>query len=85
LLQTSPPEPADPVPPGPAFTLIEPLSTQELRVLRLLEAGLSRQEIARELSISENTVKTHLYHIYQKLNVTNRDDAIEAARQFKRG
>jgi LuxR family maltose regulon positive regulatory protein len=57
---------------------VEPLSSQELRILRLLEAGLSRQEIAQELVISVNTVKTHLQHIFQKLNVTNRSEAIQA-------
>jgi len=62
--------------------LVEPLSSQELRVLRLLEAGLSRQEIAQELVISVNTVKTHLQHIFQKLNVTNRSEAIRAARSL---
>lgn len=65
--------------------LVEPLSTQELRVLHLLEAGLTRQEIAQELVLSTNTVKTHLLHIYHKLNVSSRAEAIKAAQAlFKR-
>jgi LuxR family maltose regulon positive regulatory protein len=61
----------------------EPLSVQEQRVLRLFAAGLSRQEIAGELTVSVNTVKTHLQRIYRKLAVTNRAEAREAARQLK--
>jgi LuxR family maltose regulon positive regulatory protein len=63
--------------------LIEPLSEQEQRVLRLLAAGLSNPEIAGELVISVNTVKTHVKNIYAKLNVNNREDARQAARQLK--
>jgi LuxR family maltose regulon positive regulatory protein len=61
----------------------EPLSVQEQRVLRLFAAGLSRQEIAGELVVSVNTVKTHLQRIYRKLAVTNRAEAREAARRLK--
>lgn len=60
----------------------ETLSPQEARVLRLLAAGQSRQEIARELVVSINTVKTHLQRIYQKLNITNRQEARAAARSL---
>jgi LuxR family maltose regulon positive regulatory protein len=63
--------------------LIEPLSDQEQRVLRLIAAGMSNQDIARELVISINTVKTHVKNIYGKLGVNNRDQAREAARQLK--
>ena len=59
--------------------IIESLSPQEERVLRLLASGQSRQEIARELVVSINTVKTHLQRIYQKLNVSSRQQAREAA------
>jgi LuxR family maltose regulon positive regulatory protein len=57
----------------------EPLSVQEQRVLRLFVAGLSKPEIASELVVSTNTVKTHLQRIYRKLNITSRAEAREAA------
>ncbi|HEX6480429.1 MAG TPA: LuxR C-terminal-related transcriptional regulator [Ktedonobacteraceae bacterium] len=63
--------------------LIEPLSPQEQRVLRLLAAGRSNPEIAQELIVSVNTVKTQVQSIYRKLNVKNRWEAREAARQLK--
>ena len=63
-------------------SLLEPLSLQEQRVLRLFVAGLSKREIAQELVISVNTVKTHLQHIYRKLHVTSRAEAREAARSL---
>jgi LuxR family transcriptional regulator, maltose regulon positive regulatory protein len=62
---------------------IEPLSQQELRVLRLLCAGLSNAEIAGELVVSNNTIKTHVKSIYRKLNVKSRDEAHEVARELK--
>jgi LuxR family maltose regulon positive regulatory protein len=63
--------------------LLEPLSVQERRVLRLLVAGMTNTEIARELTVSVNTVKTHTQNIYRKLNVSGRDEAREAARRLK--
>jgi len=69
--------------PAPAYTLLaEPLSPQEERVLRLLMAGQTNQEMARELVVSVNTVKAHLKNIYRKLAVKNRFQACEAARLF---
>ncbi|MBO0777607.1 MAG: hypothetical protein J2P37_02155 [Ktedonobacteraceae bacterium] len=62
--------------------VIEPLSVQEQRVLRLFVAGLSKAEIANELVISINTVKTHLQRIYRKLNVTNRAEARDVVRRL---
>jgi len=59
--------------------LVEPLSAQEQRVLRLLVAGRSNQEIAQELVVSVNTVKDHLKHLYHKLGVNTRLQASEAA------
>jgi ATP/maltotriose-dependent transcriptional regulator MalT len=62
---------------------IEAISQQELRVLRLLAAGLSNADIARELVVSTNTVKTHVKSIYRKLNVNSRNEAREVARELK--
>ena len=60
--------------------LIEPLSPQEQRVLRLLVAGLSNSEIAEALVVSINTVKTQVRSIYRKLNVKGRKEARSAVR-----
>ncbi len=60
--------------------LVEPLSQQEKRVLRLLTGGLSNAEIARQLVVSRNTVKTQVQSIYRKLNVKSRDEARIVAR-----
>jgi LuxR family maltose regulon positive regulatory protein len=62
---------------------MEAISQQELRVLRLLAAGLSNADIARELIVSTNTVKTHVKSIYRKLNVNSRNEAREVARELK--
>jgi LuxR family maltose regulon positive regulatory protein len=62
-----------------ASGLIEPLSVQERRVLRLLVAGLSNADIAEELVVSVNTIKTQLKSIYHKLSVRSREEACDAA------
>jgi LuxR family maltose regulon positive regulatory protein len=64
-------------------TLIEPLSDRELEVLRLIAVDRSNQDIASELYLSVNTVKTHIQHIYEKLNVSSRLSAVEEARRLK--
>ena len=61
---------------------LEPLSPQEQRVLRLLAAGLSNPDIARQLVVSTNTIKTQLQSIYRKLNVTKREQAADIARKL---
>ena len=58
------------------------LSAQEQRVLRLLAAGHTNAEIARDLIISVNTVKDHVKHVYRKLNVNTRIQASEKARRL---
>ena len=63
--------------------LIEPLSQQELRVLKLLVAGLSNGEIASELVVSANTIKTHVKSIYRKLNINSREEARTVAKELK--
>jgi LuxR family maltose regulon positive regulatory protein len=72
---TKPAQPAEPL-------LIEPLSPQERRVLRLLAAGRSNPEIASELIVSVNTIKTQVQSIYYKLGVNSRQEAREAARKL---
>lgn len=52
------------------------LSTRELEVLLLLQNGYSNNQISKELFITENTIKTHIKHIYKKMSVSNREEAI---------
>ena len=60
--------------------LIEPLTDRELDVLRLLAAGRSNAEMAAELFVEPSTVKTHLIHVYSKLDVHSRTHAVARAR-----
>ncbi|WP_028058905.1 LuxR C-terminal-related transcriptional regulator [Candidatus Solirubrobacter pratensis] len=62
--------------------LSEPLSRGELRVLGHLPSNLSAPEIAAELFVSANTVKTHMRHIYRKLGAHNRSEAVRRAREL---
>jgi LuxR family maltose regulon positive regulatory protein len=57
----------------------EPLSRQELRVLRLLVSGQTYAEMAETLIVSPNTIKTQVSSIYRKLGVSRRAEAIAAA------
>jgi LuxR family maltose regulon positive regulatory protein len=67
--------------PRPASTLLaEPVTARELEVLRLLAAGASNAEVARELVVEQSTVKTHLIHLYGKLGVHSRTQAVARAR-----
>jgi LuxR family maltose regulon positive regulatory protein len=59
------------------------LSPSELRVLRYLPTNLSRPEIAGELSVSVNTVNTHLRRIYAKLGANDRSEAVNRARELR--
>jgi ATP/maltotriose-dependent transcriptional regulator MalT len=59
------------------------LSERELEVLRLIAAGETNRGAAARLFISEATVKTHLLHVYAKLNVNDRAAAVATA--FERG
>jgi LuxR family maltose regulon positive regulatory protein len=62
--------------------LIEPLSARELDVLRLLGTDLDGPEIARNLVVSLNTVRTHTRNIYAKLGVNNRRAAVRRAQEL---
>jgi LuxR family maltose regulon positive regulatory protein len=63
--------------------LIEALSERELDVLRLLGSDLGGPEIARELAISDNTMRTHTKNIYEKLGVNSRRAAVSRAEDLK--
>jgi LuxR family transcriptional regulator, maltose regulon positive regulatory protein len=64
----------------PSPRLAEPLSQSEIRVLRYLPTNLSAREVARELSVSLNTVRTHTRHLFAKLGVHHRSEAVARAR-----
>jgi LuxR family transcriptional regulator, maltose regulon positive regulatory protein len=79
-IRVSPPRPTE----SPQLTefplLAEPLSQGETRVLRYLPTNLSAPEIARELSVSVNTVRTHIRHVCGKLGAHGRTEAVTQAR-----
>ncbi|MFI2665396.1 LuxR family transcriptional regulator [Micromonospora carbonacea] len=68
--------------PAPDRALDEPLTERELTILRYLQSILSNVEIAAELSLSVNTVKTHVRNIYRKLDATRRREAVRRAREL---
>jgi LuxR family maltose regulon positive regulatory protein len=68
------------LPPAGPPPLLEPLSDSEIRVLRYLPTLLSAQQIASELYVSHNTVRTHMRHLYTKLGTHRRVEAVERAR-----
>jgi DNA-binding NarL/FixJ family response regulator len=66
-----------------AAELQDQLSGREMEVLTCLARGISTAQIAKELFISENTVKTHIRHLMEKMNVGNRRDVV--AKALKKG
>ncbi|MFY0575692.1 response regulator [Cystobacter fuscus] len=81
------PEPVAPAPTPPAAEPLDasggdggppvkPLSDREKEILQLIAKGVSNSEAAQVLSISKATIRTHLEHIYRKLEVTNRTEAV---------
>src|SRR5262249_33899827 len=62
--------------------LPQPLSEREWQVLQLIAQGLSNQQIAQTLVITIDTVKRHVSHIFSKLGVTNRVQAVKQARDL---
>ena len=73
---------ARPKPAAASRHLIDPLSERELDVLRLLGTELDGPAIARELTVSLNTMRTHTKNIYAKLAVTNRRAAVRRAAEL---
>ena len=84
---TSPREPQEPlrqrrVQAAAVGTLIEPLSDRELEILELVATGRSNREIASELYVATGTVKAHINHIFRKVSVRNRTEAVARAREL---
>src|SRR5271167_3721393 len=65
---------------GSSPRLTDPLTDSETRVLRYLPTNLSAPEIAGQLSVSVNTIRTHMRHVYEKLGAHRRTGAVERAR-----
>ena len=68
----------DPVFPG----IVDPLTSRELEVLKMLAVGRSNQAIARELVVTLDTVKKHVGHVLGKLGAANRTEAVARAREL---
>jgi LuxR family transcriptional regulator, maltose regulon positive regulatory protein len=69
-----------PAPPAGPPPLLEPLRDSEIRVLRYLPTNLPAPQIASELYVSHNTVRTHMRHLYAKLGTHSRADTVARAR-----
>jgi LuxR family transcriptional regulator, maltose regulon positive regulatory protein len=67
---------------GPAAPLRDGLSDAELRVVRYLPSNLTAAQIASQLVVSANTVRTHMRHIYAKLDAHSRSEAVARAREL---
>ncbi|WNG16539.1 response regulator [Cystobacter fuscus] len=70
------PTPPASKPPDDGGPPVKPLSDREKEILQLIAKGVSNSEAAQVLSISKATIRTHLEHIYRKLEVTNRTEAV---------
>lgn len=68
---------------GPERPSIEPLTGRELEVLRALAEGLTTPEICERLSISRNTLRTHVQHIMAKLHVHSKLEAVTVALRYR--
>lgn len=62
--------------------LLSALTSKEMRILEFLGYGATNKEMGRRLFVTENTIKFHLKNIYGKLHVTNRLQAMIAAREL---
>jgi LuxR family maltose regulon positive regulatory protein len=81
VFDESAPPPPPAVPPDQPALPLDPLSSRELEVLRLLGTDLTGPEIAAELVVSVNTVKTHIRRIYSKLDAHSRYEAVTRAKE----
>jgi len=68
--------------PRAGVALADPLSERELTVLHLLANGLSSSEVAKELIVAVSTVRTHIKHVYAKLDAHTRSEAVERAQML---
>jgi predicted ATPase/DNA-binding CsgD family transcriptional regulator len=70
-------------PPSPVVPQVDALTERELEVLRLVAAGRSNRQIAHDLVVTLGTVKSHIHHIYGKLDVESRTQAVVRARELR--
>jgi len=68
--------------PAPGHDLADPLTDRELEIVSYLASRLTNTELAEQCYVSVNTIKTHMAHIYRKLEVPNRKEAIVRAREL---
>jgi LuxR family maltose regulon positive regulatory protein len=68
--------------PSPGEILVEPLTDRELEILSYLPSRFTNSEMAQRCYVSVNTIKTHMTHIYRKLDVANRNGAIRRAQEI---
>jgi LuxR family maltose regulon positive regulatory protein len=62
--------------------LVEPLTARELEILSYLPSRMTNTELADHFYVSVNTIKTHMAHIFRKLSVSNRNEAISQAQEM---
>jgi LuxR family maltose regulon positive regulatory protein len=68
--------------PAPDADLVDPLTDRELEILSYLPSRFTNTELADHFYVSVNTIKTHMAHIYRKLDVANRNGAIARGREL---
>ena len=68
--------------PSPGEELVDPLTDRELEILSYLPSRFTNSEMAQRCYVSVNTIKTHMTHIYRKLDVANRNGAIRRAQEI---
>ncbi|MEO7997890.1 MAG: LuxR C-terminal-related transcriptional regulator, partial [Gemmatimonadaceae bacterium] len=67
---------------NPAGLASAGLTPRELQILELIASGLSNKEIAAQIFVSENTVKTHSRRLFEKLNARRRTQAVQAGKEL---